>query len=65
MINSSLDVPCVVVSFKTMNDSCIHWLYMSSEIRPKVFDLDICKTFKTNMTSKIVLEQKNVTISKL
>jgi hypothetical protein len=55
MVNGSLNVFCMVMSFEASDDALIHQLDMSSEIWLKIPDMDVPKTIWDNVTREIIL----------
>ena len=55
MVNGSLNVFCMVMSFEASDDALIHWLDMSSEIQLKILDMNVPKTVWDNVIREIIL----------
>ena len=58
MIYGSLDESCSVVSLEAADDALVFWLDMRSKVRLKVFDMDVSKVGRNDMTRKVILQEK-------
>jgi hypothetical protein len=56
-IDSTLDVPRLVVGFEAMNDTLVKGLDMCSEVGSKIFYMDMFEAIRDNMPREIVLEK--------
>ena len=59
-IDGSLNEPCVVVGFEAVNYALIFGLYVCGEIWLKVFNSDVLKVIRDNMTREVILKKKNL-----
>lgn len=50
------------MSLEAANNALVFWLYMGGEIRFEVFDPNVLKTIRDNVTREIILKEKDLSL---
>lgn len=58
-VDRSLDEFSAVVGFEASDDALVFWLDMCGEVRLEVFDADVLKVRRYNVTREIILKEKD------